>query len=169
MPSVIFRRVTGQHFIVFLESMPHTLTFLEKLDMPNEILNFQFWAPLESFLDLTMGEERMVGSSPNLQVIIRRGHGTLKPMPKISGPDMWPEHYVAVSEGHLGAYLRKNHTYKWAPGKCNGIYDNLGAPPYIHDIRNVPETYGFSPELVSEGSPFVFVLNPQDDFNVWWN
>jgi len=160
--------VTGQHFIVFLETVPHALSFLEKLDMSKEIVDFQFWAPLESFLDLISGEERMVGSSPNLQVMIKRGHAALNPTPKLSSPQSWPEHYVVVSEGHIGAYLRKNQTYKWAPGKCNGAYDHLGAAPYIHDIRNVPETYGFSPALVSEGAPFVFVLGAQDDFNVWW-
>jgi hypothetical protein len=167
MSSVIFRRANGQHFIVFLESVSHSVSFLEKLDMTNEIQDFEFWAPLESFADLISDEERMVGSSPSLQVLIKHGHAALKPTPKLSD-SQWPEHFVVVSEDHIVPYLRKNHTYRWAPGKCNGVYDHLGNGPFLHDIRNAPETYGFSPALVSEGAPLVFLLGVQDDFWVRW-
>jgi hypothetical protein len=178
MVSVIFRRPSGQHFLVFAPSLLNAVAWLNNLNLPVEIEDFRFAepvertgkfaAPLEKLLDLGKDEERFVGGSPTLQIVIKRGFSALHEF-KHGNHQLWPEHYVLVSQAHLGFYLRKDHTYRWAPGKCNGIYDHLGSGPYLHDICHAPKKFGFTPELVRPGAPFVFVLGDQDDFELFWS
>jgi hypothetical protein len=136
-----------------------------------EIPDFLFADRLQTLFTLSCDEERMVGSSPTVQVIIKMGWKTLVPGPKFTRPEVWPEHYIAVPHTHIAAFLKDNQAYRWAPGMCNGAYDHVfdrlsSSSALLYDIRSAPSTIGFLPELVAEGMPYVFVLSPEDELEV---
>jgi hypothetical protein len=168
MISLIFRRPFGQHLLVFLPTLTSCMILMSRLVIPD----FLFAAPLQTLLTLGPNEERMVGSSPTLQIIVKLGFTTLVPGPKYTRPEVWPEHYVVVPHAYISALLKDNRAYTWAPGMCNGAFDHVfdhlsSSNVSVYDIRSAPDTYGFTPELVGEGKPYVFVLPRDDVLNLW--
>jgi hypothetical protein len=166
MISMIFRRPFGQHLLVFMPTLTSCMILMSRLEIPD----FFYADPLQTLLTIGCNEERMIGSSPTIQVIVKLGFTTLFPGPKFTRPEVWPEHYVVVPYTHIAAFLKDNHAYTWACGACNG-YDNMfdrlsSSPLLLYDIRSAPQTFGYTPELVGEGMPYVFVLSKDDELKV---
>jgi hypothetical protein len=108
MASLCFRRPSGQHFLVFFDSISQAIVHVSKIQVPG----FELTEPLDTFLSIGPDQERFVGSSNNIQLILTVGHVG----PHTDGSsigDRWPEHFIVIDKNHIHDYLAWDQIYGW--------------------------------------------------------
>jgi len=144
MASLCYRRPSGQHFLVFFDSVSQAIVHISKLD----IQNFELVDTLHTFLTIGPDEERFVGSSDELQLVLTCGHVG----PQTSGcqAGRWPEHFVIVDKAHITKVLESNAIYGWPEnqfsflGPFKGILEPIG--PSYGDLVVSPDNYFVLPK-----------------------
>lgn len=140
MASLCFRRPNGQHFLVFYESISQAIVGFTKLD----IEGFDMIEPLENYLAIRRDEERLVGSTDRIQLLLTVGHTRPSVMEHVeadnqvivvqaeSGPQemrvtAWPEHFVVVDSSRIKEYLLWDQCYGWPEDKfkAKGPFDAM--------------------------------------------
>lgn len=140
MATLCFRRPNGQHFLVFYESISQAIVGFSKIDIPE----FQMIEPLENYLAIRPGEERFMGSTDRIQLLLTVGHTRPSVMAHteaddevitVQGPTgpqemritAWPEHFVVVHSSRIKEYLLWNQRYGWPEDKfkAKGPFDAM--------------------------------------------
>jgi len=117
MATLCFRRSSGQHFIVFFDSIEEAYALFSGLD--HKALDL--YTSKRGFVPISDGFYRCLGAGSWLQVIMIGGHHLLDEEPRAL-PSTWPTHFVAVDKSRIAKYLEWNKTYKLP----NGTYPDMG-------------------------------------------
>lgn len=110
MSSLCFRRPSGQHFIVFLESISQAIVLISQI----KIKDFELIEDLEKYLEIKPGEERIVGFSNDVQLIMTVGHIEPEVVEDYNSRS-WPEHCIIIDKAQIQKYLDHDQLYGW-PG-----------------------------------------------------
>lgn len=120
MASLCFRRPSGQHFLVFLESVSQAIVLVSQL----KIKDFELVEDLEKYLEIEAGQERVVGFSNDIQLIMTVGHNEPEPVVDYNSRT-WPEHCIIIDKRDIHERLEKDQIFAW-PGNMFGFMGPFG-------------------------------------------